>query len=270
MQKRMLSEKGRTAGAKWCIGYFVDNELGWGDELSLAKAALASPPKQAAKIAFISDLRMKYKEVEALNGAWGTGYESWSEMANSRSVPEGDKANDDLATFYSRVADQYFRTCRDVVKQVAPNNLYLGCRFAWANDRVVSVAAEYCDVIGYNLYQDSVADFQLPDGLDRPVIIGEFHFGALDRGMFHTGLRPTADQESRANAYRGYVTGALKNRFLVGSHWFQYGDQATTGRGDGENYQIGLVDICDRPYPETIRAVRDMGAVLYRIRSEKP
>jgi len=26
-------------------------------------------------------------------------------------------------------------------------------------------------------------------------------------------------------------------------------DQATTGRGDGENYQIGFTDICDRPIP---------------------
>ena len=123
-------------------------------------------------------------------------------------------------------------------------------------------------MIGYNLYRDSVADFQLPAGVDMPVIIGEFHFGALDRGMFHTGLRPTESQQARAQAYRNYVTGALKNPCLVGSHWFQYGDQATTGRGDGENYQIGLVNVCDRPYPETVAAVREIGSSMYRVRSE--
>jgi hypothetical protein len=53
---------------------------------------------------------------------------------------------------------------------------------------------------------------------------------------------------------------------VVGAHWFQYQDQATTGRGDGENYQIGLVDVCDRPYPETIRACREVGYRLYGIR----
>jgi hypothetical protein len=121
-------------------------------------------------------------------------------------------------------------------------------------------------VIGYNLYRDDVADFQLPDGIDLPAIIGEFHFGALDRGMFHTGLRPTSSQQARADAYRNYVTGALKNPCLVGTHWFQYSDQATTGRGDGENYQIGLVDICDTPYAETIQAVRDVGSSMYQTR----
>ena len=88
----------------------------------------------------------------------------------------------------------------------------------------------------------------------KPVIIGEFHFGALDRGMFHTGLVPTQSQEDRANAYKSYVRGALDNPLIVATHWFQYRDQATTGRFDGENYQIGFIDICDSPYPETIKA----------------
>ena len=268
VERRMEFERGRTAGDPWCIGYFVDNELGWGDELSLARAALASPPEQAAKKAFLDDLKRKYTDIGALNAVWGVAHASWEALAESRTPPEDRKARDDLAAFYTRIAEEYFRVCREAVKRVAPNNLYLGCRFAWVNDRGARAAAKACDVIGYNLYTDSVEDFKLPDGLDKPVIIGEFHFGALDRGMFHTGLRPTASQEARAAAYKRYVTGALRNRFLVGAHWFQYGDQATTGRGDGENYQIGLVDICDRPYPETIAAVREVGAAMYRIRLE--
>ncbi len=268
--RRMEYERDRSAGDSWCIGYFVDNELGWGDELSLAKAALASPPEQAAKKAFLEDLKRKYADIGALNAAWGTAHESWEALAESRTEPDEKKAREDLAACYTRIAEEYFRVCREEVKRVAPDNLYLGCRFAWVNDRGARAAAKHCDVIGYNLYKDSVADFKLPGGIDKPVIIGEFHFGALDRGMFHTGLRPTANQEARAAAYASYVTGALKNRFLVGAHWFQYGDQATTGRGDGENYQIGLVDICDRPYPETIEAVREVGASMYRTRLEAP
>ena len=85
-------------------------------------------------------------------------------------------------------------------------------------------------------------------------------------GLFHPGLVATAHQEERAERYRSFVEGALRNPVLVGAHWFQYQDQATTGRGDGENYQIGLVDICDRPYPETIRACREVGYRLYGIR----
>jgi len=43
-------------------------------------------------------------------------------------------------------------------------------------------------------------------------------------------------------------------------------DQATTGRGDGENDQIGLLDSCDTPYPETIQAVRKIGKIMYEQR----
>jgi hypothetical protein len=142
----------------------------------------------------------------------------------------------------------------------------LGCRFAWVNDAAAIAAAKYCDVVSYNRYDYSVANHRLPNNLDRPTIVGEFHFGALDRGMFHTGLKPTASQQDRAAKYAAYVRGALRNPQIVGTHWFQYRDQATTGRFDGENYQIGFVDICDTPYPETIQACREVGYDLYRIR----
>jgi hypothetical protein len=205
-----------------------------------------------------------------LNSTWGTTHTSWQALLESRTPPEDGRARADLESFYTRIAEEYFRVSRDVVKAVAPQNLYLGCRFAWVNDRGARAAAKYCDVIGYNLYVNDVSDFRLPADIDKPVVIGEFHFGALDRGMFHTGLRPTESQEARAAAYRNYVTGALRNPCLVGTHWFQYGDQATTGRGDGENYQIGLVDICDTPYPETIEAVREVGRTMYQTRLRSP
>lgn len=43
-------------------------------------------------------------------------------------------------------------------------------------------------------------------------------------------------------------------------------DESTTGRFDGENYQIGFLDICDTPYWETIAAARDVGYKLYSLR----
>ncbi len=266
LDRHMQWQKDKTAGDPWCIGYFVDNEIAWGDEHSLAIAALASPGEQAAKKAFLADLRAKYTTIEKLNKVWETDHDSWAALAECRTPPDEEKAGVDLGDFYTKIAEQYFRQCREAVKAVAPSNLYLGCRFAWVNDRGACAAAKYCDVIGYNLYKNSVADFHLPKGVDMPAIIGEFHFGALDRGMFHTGLRPTDSQADRAKAYHDYVTGALKNPCLVGSHWFQFGDQATTGRGDGENYQIGLINICDRPYGETIKAVREVGSSMYHTR----
>jgi len=266
LRRRLESEKGRSVGDPWCIGYFVHNELAWGDEVSLALATLISPAEQPAKNVFLDDLKTKYTTIDKLNNAWATDYATWDALLQSRQAPDKEKASADLKAFYTKTAETYFSTIRDELDKFAPGQLYMGCRFAWVNDRAARAAAKFCDIVGYNRYSYSVAEHRLPDGIDKPTIIGEFHFGALDRGMFHTGLRKTANQQDRADKYESYVRGALRNPYIVGTHWFQYKDQATTGRGDGENYQIGLIDVCDRPYPEIIRAVREVGYNLYEYR----
>jgi hypothetical protein len=266
LRERLQREVGVTADDPWCIGYFVHNELSWGDDISLAVATLVSGPNQPAKGVFVNDLKVRYETIEELNEAWGTTYASWEALLESRQAPDKEKARPDLEDFYTKTAETYFSTVRKELKRVAPNQLYLGCRFAWVNDRAVRAAIKFCDVISYNRYNYSVADLKLPDEADLPVIIGEFHFGALDRGMFHTGLKATKDQQDRADKYRDYVRGALRNPYIVGTHWFQYTDQPTTGRGDGENYQIGFVDICGNPYPEIVQAAREVGQSMYEYR----
>jgi len=264
LRRAMAAKRGDSAGDPWCLGYFCDNELSWGDDLSLALGALQSPAGQPAKQRFVADLKAKYASIEKLNQAWGTQHASWAALLQSRQAPDRAKANDDLAAFYTHTAEQYFRTVREVIKAVAPNQLYFGCRFAWVNARAAAAAARYCDVVSYNLYQPNVAHFTFNGGADVPLIIGEFHFGALDRGLFHTGLVPVATQQARAEAYQAYVRSALHHPQFVGCHWFQYGDEPTTGRiWDEENYQIGFVDVADTPYAETIAASREVGERLY-------
>jgi hypothetical protein len=266
VRRSAADRKGRSAGDPWCLGYFSDNEMSWGEDISLALGALKSSPEQAAKKVFLTDLKARYGDVAKLNTVWDTKHESWDALLESREVPDRKKAHDDLVAFYSKAAEQYFRTVRDAIKAVAPNQLYLGCRFAWVNDRAAIAAGKYCDVISYNLYQRTIADFKYP-GPDKPLIAGEFHFGALDRGMFHTGLVPTANQSERAQAYKNYVLGAARHPQFVGTHWFQWKDEPTTGRVyDEENYQIGFLDIADTPYRETIEASREVGHTLYRVR----
>jgi hypothetical protein len=264
LRRAMQSKKGKSAGDPWCIGYFSDNEMSWGDETSLSIAALKSPSNQAAKLAFVADLKTKYGEIEKLNSAWGARHANWDALISHREAPDAARAAADLTAFYRRAAETYFKGVKEAIKSTAPNQLYLGCRFAWVNKVAATAAASYCDVVSYNLYQRSVAGFRFNGGADVPLIIGEFHFGALDRGMFHTGLVPVESQAARAEAYRNYVLGALKHPQFVGCHWFQYQDEPTTGRVyDEENYQIGFVDIADTPYPEIIDASRSVGGQLY-------
>ncbi len=265
LRDAMDGKKGTSAGDPWCLGYFSDNEMSWGDDTSLAVAVLKSPADQAAKQVFIADLKARYGDIAKLNAVWGTTHASWDDLLQTRTAPDVQKASADLGAFYTRLAEQYFRTVRDTIKAVAPSQLYLGCRFADSNDRAALAAAKFCDVVSFNLYRRSVANFQFPGGADVPVIIGEFHLGALDRGLFHPGLVPVANQAERAEAYASYVSGALQHPQIVGTHWFQYQDEPTTGRSyDGENYQIGFVDVADTPYAETIAASRSVGASLYR------
>jgi hypothetical protein len=269
MKEAMAKEVARSAKDPWCLGYFVDNEIAWEDDTSLAVAALKSPADQACKKALLADLKTKYGEISKLNAAWGTSHESWEALTASKAAPDKKKAEADLHAFYTRTAEQYFRVIRDAAKAAAPNHLYLGCRFAWVNDLAAQASAKFCDVVSYNFYRREVESFRFPGGADVPLIIGEFHFGALDRGMFHTGLVPVADQKERGHAYEEYVRGALRHRQFVGTGWFQYRDEPTTGRPyDEENYQIGFVDNCDTPYPETIHAAIEVGSDLYNFRAK--
>lgn len=262
-------EAGRSADDPWCIGYFVENELPWHGPL-LGANVLRCPADQPAKQAAIAQLRAAHPGgIAELNAAWNTTHASWEALLACRAAPDLARAREDLAMLARGVAERFFSTVREARDRHAPRKLLLGSRFAGRTDDDIAIAARHCDVVSFNIYRPEVAGFALPAGLDRPVLIGEFHFGAFDRGPFHPGLVPVTSQAERAVAYRRYVEGAAANPCLVGAHWFQYGDQPTTGRTDGENYQVGFVDICDTPYPETVAAARATGDRIYVLRSSR-
>lgn len=264
-----LKGQKETVEDPWCIGYFVDNELSWDEDTTLAEATLACPPAQPAKVELFADLRKKYGSVSKLDKAWGTGFKTWQEAVGNTLTPQGEGAKADLRAFNRKTAELYFKTCRQAVKKAAPHKLYLGCRFAWFNDQVVEAAAKYCDVLSYNFYRPGVGVVKLPQGVDKPVMGGEFHFGAMDRGMFDTGMVAVPDQAARARAYKNYVESALLNPMVVGIHWFEYKDQPVTGRPlDEEPAQVGFVDIADTPYPEMVKASRELAVDLYPLRSK--
>ena len=171
------------------------------------------------------------------------------------------------------VSERYFSTIRRVLREELPNHLYLGCRIAWGTDVIYRAAARHCDVVSVNIYKRRPVRDLPPGAEDKPMINGEFHFGALDRGLFHTGLVATRNQDERAQCYRDFVNACLDHPRFVGTHWFQWQDQALTGRFDGENYQIGFLNVADVPYPELVQAARDVAHTMYRRRytsKEKP
>ncbi len=253
----------------WCFGFFVDNEHHWGAAHSFGVSTLKSPADQPCKAVFRDRLKTKYGTVAKLNAAWGMAYKDWDDFLRVTKEPKSFKgAKADLEAFSSEIAENYFRIIREELKRANPGKLYLGCRWAGgAPAFTVKAAAKYCDVLSYNVYRKEMSEFKLPEGIDAPVMIGEFHFGALDRGPFCPGLILLRDQKHRAETYKEYVRTSLEHPQIVGVHWHQFSDQATSGRFDGENMQVGWTDVCDTPYWDTVKAVREIGARIYEIRS---
>ena len=240
--RAQLAERRAELDDPWCFGLFVDNELQWGDETALGRWTWESPDDQPAKAEFRRRLAAK---------------------------GVAEPADADFREFSLAIAQAYFSTVRDEIKKAAPRKLYMGCRFSGSAEWVIRAAAPYVDVMSYNCYKRDLSRFNLlPSNIDKPVIIGEFHFGALDRGPIRAGLIQLKDQAERAATYRRYLESALRDRRIVGAHWHQYSDDVPTGRFDGENFQIGWVDVCDTPYAETIAAVRDIGERMYALRAE--
>ncbi|HBJ95160.1 MAG TPA: beta-agarase, partial [Lentisphaeria bacterium] len=248
-----------------CIGYFIDNELQFNN---IFDGVMKAPADQPAKREFVRGLEAKYKTVDALNKAWNSSFADWNAVAENHKPMKAKEFRNDQLDFLKRFADRYFSLCRKGIKSTAPHRLYLGCRFVGfrQSDIFWSAAAEHCDVISVNSYSYSLANIVTKNFHDKPVLIGEFHFGTYDRGMFSASLCPVYDQNERATAYTRYLQGLLVNPSIVGAHWFQFRDQPLTGRWDGEGYQIGFVDVADTPYPELTRAAREFGENMYQYR----
>ncbi len=58
-------------------------------------------------------------------------------------------------------------------------------------------------------------------------------------------------------AYRYYVEQAAALPGFLGAGWFIGVDESVTGRMDGENYNIGFLDVTDRAYPELVSAAKE-------------
>ena len=265
---KALSELNDTAKSQWCIGIFFDNELYWDEDFGIT--ALKSGKNEPAKQVLIQDLQQKYTSVENLNTAWKTTYKSWSELLEGNTAPEKDNAKADLDAFYLKTAELYYKTVRDAIKTKFPGCLYLGSRFARVTPLAYTAAAKYCDLVSFNLYRGSLASFAPPADIDAPLLVGEFHFGATDRGMWSSGLVQSDSQEERAKDFTKYIQSALEHPLFVGCHWFEYCDEPLTGRAfDGENYAHGFLSGTDSPYPELIKASRDISKKIYDIRNGK-
>ena len=266
----------------YLIGYFVGNELNWGQgwskdpgkRYSIAIGSLAAGPDSPAKSAFIAQLAQTYREPERLGKAWGIPLSSWDDLRRTGfALPQASLNSPavvgDLSAFTQRFAETYFRIVAESLHRHDPHHLYLGSRFAWQTPEVVKACARWCDVVTFNLYQRSIAgnrgEWAHFHALGKPALIGEFQFGSVDRGLFWEGLVGTGSESERGPAYARYLRAIADNPDFVGAHWFDYIDEPLLGRTlDGENGHIGFVSVADLPYQELVAAARDANETILR------
>jgi hypothetical protein len=169
--------------------------------------------------------------------------------------------------FIDRALVRYVQVTSEAVRKYDPNHLNLGMRSGGRPTDTEIRAAQAFDVYSVNIYDYEVkADRvrRIAELTGKPVLIGEFHFGTPERCLA-ASLVQVRDQAERGAAYRYYVENAIAMPEMIGTHWFQWADQPCTGRFDGENYSIGLVDVTDRPYPKLIEALKATHRRLYRV-----
>ena len=152
----------------------------------------------------------------------------------------------------------FLQTINKTVKNYDPNHLNLGMRFGHVPEKeIITICKDVFDVFSFNcydLYPKKEFMDQISEGTGLPMIIGEYHFGTVDRGMAQS-LWQVNSQKERGVAFSYYTEQAYSHPGLIGTAWFQWCDQDLTGRNDGENYNCGLVDVTDRPYPYLVEAV---------------
>jgi hypothetical protein len=262
------------------IGYFMGNEPQWAFGANdLAAEMLEAGPGSATRRRLSAWLSERYRrDAAAWARAWGLGLTSFDQVVTAvvpRAADRSEAAKADLWEFSKEMVREFVRVPAEECRRVDPNHLNLGLRYAGISSDLLFEGAEWFNVFSINAYEilppaEEIA--RIAERTRRPVMIGEFHFGALDRGLPATGLRAVASQAERGVAYRRYVEAAAANPNVVGTHYFILNDQPVLGRFDGENFQIGFVDVCHRPYRELVEAAKATHERIYDVMEgrEKP
>lgn len=253
------------------IGYFMRNEPEWAFVygLNIAEEMLANPAQTCCRAQFRKRMEEKYGLIGRFNEAWRTSFSGFDGLDREiyKAASLSPEAEADLKAFSEEMITRYVEIPAKELRKVDGNHLNLGMRYAYLTDRSLLCGSEYFDVFSINSYQITPLEpvEKAAGWLDKPVMVGEFHQGALDVGLTAHGIRGVTNQEQRGCAYRYYLEQGLTYPHFLGAHYFQLNDQSCLGRFDGENYQIGLIDVCMQEYEAMTEAMRACHAGMYRV-----
>ncbi|HEX4054511.1 MAG TPA: sugar-binding protein [Tepidisphaeraceae bacterium] len=258
------------------VGYFLDNELDWGDGFSGPGAYFDDLPNtDPNRQQVVQTIRGVWPQLHDFNLDWSTKLADWSQLDTLPVLPRDQaRAYDHLSTAWLyHLAHDYFRETTSLVHRYDPNHLILGVRFkGFAPEEVVSASRDFTDAQSLNYY---VADARLDADMfhmmyvrsGQPIIISEYSFHAMDGSSGdHNSVGFSAqvpDQQARADGYRLMTTRLARVPYIVGADWFQWCDEPPAGRSsDGEDVNFGVVDVHDKPYKLLVSAIQQTTPTL--------
>lgn len=262
-------------GDEYMIGYFLRNEPEWAfvQGLMIADKVLENPADTCCKEEMIRYLQKKYGDIKALNAAWKRRYKRFEDLrAPQKPVSTfSEAAMADAKAFSEIMIQKYVTVPSQACRKIDPDHMNLGMRYAMLLDPILLSGHENFDVFSINGYDaDCCPNIQKAGELSgKPVMIGEFHFGAPDAGMLAAAICSVATQHDRGAAYRVYYEGAMNSPYFVGAHYFSLNDQPVLGRFDGENCQIGAVDVCHKPYEVFLKEATSVNEEIYSLADGK-
>lgn len=268
------------------VGYFTDNELGWWNgalfEYTLAKHKPTSIQRQK----LIALLRSTYRDRWDLltEDFEPSGADSFAKLERGGTLylrPGGNGIRV-VHEFAGMMAHRYYQLVHDIVRKYDKRGLILGDRYqSFYYPEVAAAAAPYIDILSSNLnanWRDGGVARYYFDTLHaltgKPIIASEFYVASAENRSGNqnnsSGFLVVPTQAQRAVVFRNELTHFLSRPYIVGADWFQYFDEPANGRGDGENYDMGLVDIHDRPYRDITAASGAMDLDALKERSTDP
>ncbi len=252
------------------IGYFMMNEPQWGfAKESPAAGMLMLGNESRTRLALADFLRARYADTAALSRAWETPITFEQISTGPWNQPLTGRSRDDLEAFSEIMVEKLFGKMSDACRVVDPCHLNLGIRYYTVPPWWAVRGMSRFDVFSVNCYDERVnpAFAKVTAMLNVPVMVGEWHFGALDVGLPGSGIGHVATQDDRGRAYRVYLEDAASQPWCVGVHYFTMYDESAIGRFDGENWNIGFMDVAHRGYEALERSARLSHESLYRIAS---
>ena len=219
----------------------------------------------AAKAKLVEMLKEQYPTVSDFSKAWNIKASSFDEVGQLPLNITTKQASEDMQKYLGLFLDRRYKLVHDAFRKHVPNHLLIGDRWMPGtsnNERLVSTAGKYMDIISVNYYTDGI-DRNYLDRIHRwsggkPMILSEFYFTSPDESGLQGG-RGLPSQDKRGLAYRSYVEQAMNTGYVVGIEWFINVDQTVTGRFfqgfNGEANNTGLVNVADRPYKDMLKHV---------------